>query len=145
MFFAVHGVRCWHLKAMTENRLTVYYDGECHLCSREIEHYRKKDTAHRLRLIDISDPHFTAAAAGLDSKAVRRELHVRLPSGELAVGLPAFVAIWDALPGFGPLAKLARLPVINPLLRGGYQLFAAVRPYLPKRQREECVDGKCAI
>ena len=130
---------------MTTNLLTVYYDGECHLCSREIEHYRKKDTAHRLRLVDISDPRFAAAAEGLDGKAVRRELHVRLPSGQLAVGLPAFIAIWEVLPGFGPLAKLAQLPLINPLLRGGYQIFATVRPYLPKRQRAECADGKCAI
>lgn len=130
---------------MTANQLTVYYDGGCHLCSREIEHYRKKDTERRLQLIDIAAPGFDAAAAGLDPVAVRRELHVRRPDGKLAVGLPAFIAIWEALPGFGALATVARLPLLSPLLRGGYRIFAAIRPYLPRRPRAECADGRCAV
>lgn len=129
---------------MKANLLTVYYDGACHLCSREIEHYRKKDPAHRLQLIDISAPGFAAATEGLDPVAVRRELHVRRPDGQLAVGLPAFVAIWEALPGFGGLAQVAQLPLLNPLLRGGYQIFAALRPHLPRRRRADCADGSCA-
>lgn len=128
---------------MRADPLTVYYDGACPLCSREIDHYRKKDTAGRLRLVDIAAPGFDARAAGLDPAAVNKFLHVRLPDGELVTGLAAFTAIWDVLPGFGLLARAARLPLVNPLLRGGYRVFAAVRPYLPRRRAAECATGSC--
>jgi len=128
---------------MTAESLTIYYDGACPLCSREIEHYRSKDSAGRLRLVDIAAPGFDARAAGLDPVAVNKFLHVRLPDGALVTGLAAFTAIWDVLPGFGLLARAARLPLINPLLRGGYRAFAALRPYLPKRRAAECTGGSC--
>lgn len=128
---------------MRADPLTVYYDGACPLCSREINHYRQKDTAGRLRLVDIAAPGFDAGAAGLDPVAVNKFLHVRLPDGALVTGLLAFTAIWDVLPGFGLLARAARLPLINPLLRAGYRVFAALRPYLPKRRSAECAGGSC--
>ena len=129
---------------MTAQQLTVYYDGDCPICSREIAHYRQRDTQGRLRLVDIAAPSFDAAAVGLDPATVRKVMHVRLPGGKLVTGLDAFIAIWGVLPGFETLAKLAQQPVINPLLRVGYWAFAKVRPYLPKRQRAACDDGSCA-
>lgn len=128
---------------MKADPLTVYYDGACPLCSREIDHYRRKDTAGHLRLVDIAAPGFDAGAAGLDPVAVNKSLHVRLPGGALVTGLAAFTAIWDVLPGFGLFARAARLPLINPLLRGGYRVFAALRPYLPKRRAADCTSGSC--
>jgi predicted DCC family thiol-disulfide oxidoreductase YuxK len=130
---------------MTNHLLTVYYDGACHLCSREIEHYRKRDTQGRLKLVDISAPGFVAEAVGLDRVQVQKVMHVRLADGSLVTGLQAFIAIWGVLPGMGRLAKVAQQPLINPLLRGGYLAFAALRPYLPKRKRTECADGSCAV
>jgi predicted DCC family thiol-disulfide oxidoreductase YuxK len=130
---------------MTADPVTVYYDGACHLCSREIDHYRKVDRDGQLRLIDIADPAFHAEAVGLDAEQVQKVMHVRLADGTLATGLDAFIAIWKVLPGFGTMARMARMPLIHPLLRGGYRAFAAVRPYLPKRSRPDCVDGSCKI
>ena len=129
---------------MDTGSLTVYYDGGCPLCSREIEHYRQKDTAGRLRLVDIAAPDFDARAAGVDAQAVNKLFHVRLPDGTLVTGLAAFTAIWDVLPGFGALTRAARLPLISPLLRSGYRVFAALRPYLPKQHPTECNNGTCA-
>ena len=130
---------------MTAKRLTVYYDGACHLCSREIEHYRQRDTQGSLELVDIAAPGFAAAAAGLDRVQIQKSLHVRLADGTLVTGLGAFIAIWGVLPGLGTLARIAQQPLLNPLLRGGYWVFAALRPYLPKRKRDECKDGSCAM
>jgi predicted DCC family thiol-disulfide oxidoreductase YuxK len=130
---------------MTVPQLTVYYDGACHLCSREIDHYRKVDRDGQLRLVDISAAEFRAEAVGLDAEQVQKVMHVRLADGTLATGLQAFIAIWQVLPGFGRLAKLAQAPVLNPLMRGGYRAFAAIRPYLPKRARPDCPDGSCKV
>jgi predicted DCC family thiol-disulfide oxidoreductase YuxK len=124
---------------------TVYFDGACPLCSREIAHYRRRDPGGCLRLIDIADPHFDAAAHGLSAERVNQVMHVRRPDGSLATGVDAFIAIWDALPGYGVLSKVAALPGVHLLLRGGYRVFAAVRPYLPRRQVPACHDGSCQV
>lgn len=130
---------------MKTAKTTVYFDGACPLCSREIAHYRKKDTEGRLHYVDISRSDFDARREGLDPDKVKKHMHVRLADGELAVGVDAFIAIWNELPGYGPLAKLAGLPGINLLLRGGYRLFAEVRPYLPKRHPPDCKHGSCPV
>jgi predicted DCC family thiol-disulfide oxidoreductase YuxK len=128
-------------------QLRVYFDGGCHLCSREIEHYRRADRTGRICFVDISAPGFDAQAEGLDPQRVQRELHVRTEDGALAVGVPAFIAIWRALPGasYRRLAQLAELPMVRPALRAGYAAFAAVRPYLPRREAHACPDGACAV
>lgn len=130
---------------MNDPRLSVYFDGACHLCSREIEHYRKRDPQGRIHFVDISAPGFDAAAQGLDPVRVQKVMHVRLPSGELATGVQAFVEIWKALPEFARLAKLAQSPLVRPFLNGGYAMFAVIRPFLPRRKVDRCTDGTCAV
>lgn len=130
---------------MKTPQTTVYFDGGCPLCSREIAHYRKKDTDGRLHFVDIDRRDFDAAREGLDPAAVKKVMHVRRPDGTLATGVDAFIAIWNVLPGYGGLASAAALPGVSLLLRGGYKVFAAVRPFLPRRQTPECSDGSCAV
>jgi predicted DCC family thiol-disulfide oxidoreductase YuxK len=129
---------------MTSPQVTVYFDGACPVCSREIEHYRKKDAAGRLRLVDISHPSFDAAQEGVDAVKVQKVMHVRRADGSLATGVDAFIAIWDVLPGFYKLARTARRASVHFLLSGGYKVFSAIRPYLPKRQTG-CQDGRCSV
>ncbi|MBL8631799.1 MAG: DUF393 domain-containing protein [Myxococcales bacterium] len=129
---------------MSTSQVTVYFDGACHLCSREIEHYRQKDREGKLRFVDISLSEFSAETEGLDPVRVQQVMHVRLPDGVLVTGVDAFVEIWKVLPGFAGLAKMAKLPGIHLGLRVGYQGFAAIRPLLPRRKRE-CADGGCAV
>ena len=126
-------------------RTAIFFDGACHLCSREIDHYRSSRGADRLDFIDIADPHFDAARWNLDRRSVRKHLHVRRADGSVTSGVEAFASIWDVLPAFRPLARAVRLPGIRLLARAGYAVFAEVRPYLPKRARAECTDGACAI
>jgi predicted DCC family thiol-disulfide oxidoreductase YuxK len=116
-------------------KLTLYYDGACQLCSREIRYYYGLPGAkERITLVDIAGPDFDAGATGLDPAAVNQVLHVKLPGGEVRTGVDAFVALWQALPQCRWLARLARVPLFNSFLRFGYRGFAKVRPLLPKRK-----------
>ncbi len=112
----------------------VFFDGACHLCSREIDHYRKSPGSDRLSFIDISEPGFSAATYGLDSVQVNQEMHVISPDGEVHVAMDAFIEIWRVLPRYYPLHKIAQARGIRPMLDIGYSVFAKVRPYLPKRK-----------
>ena len=130
--------------ASPAGRLIVYFDGACHLCSREMEHYRRIDVDGRLELVDIAAPGFDARAQGLDPVQVQREMHVRLPDGEVRVGVAAFVEVWKRVPGFGLASQVAANPLLRPALEAGYWTFARlIRPVLPKRRA--CADGTCAV
>lgn len=127
-------------------QLSVYFDGACPLCSREIAHYQRHPEAHRLRFVDIAAPGFDAAAEGLDAARVHKEMHVKTAAGEVLTAVPAFAAIWRALGGRGYqlLARLTEAPLLRPALAAGYRLFAFARPYLPRR-KDPCATGACPV
>jgi predicted DCC family thiol-disulfide oxidoreductase YuxK len=119
-----------------ETKVTVYYDGLCPLCSREIDHYRKQNGCENLIFMDITSPSFKAESEGLDPFAIHRVMHIKTGAGELRTGVDAFIAIWDVLPNYHWLANLAKRPTLRPIMDIGYQGFAWIRPYLPRRRRE---------
>ncbi len=115
------------LKACAD--LTVYFDGSCPLCSAEIRHYASRSGAERLRFVDVSEP---GAALGpeLSADDAMQRFHVRMPDGTLLSGARAFLAIWQALPGWHLAARIASLPGITAILEVGYRLFLPLRPTL---------------
>lgn len=118
--------------------VTIYFDGLCPLCSREIDHYRKARGAHRLRFVDITSPQFDAASEGVDPHLVHKVMHVKGVDGRFHTGVDAFIHIWKTLPGYRWLAKVVRKKPIHRVAEIGYAGFARVRPYLPRKKREDC-------
>jgi predicted DCC family thiol-disulfide oxidoreductase YuxK len=123
-------------------KTTIYFDGACHLCSREIEHYRKIDEAGAFNFVDIADPAFDAQAHGLDPVKVNQEMHVRDARGNLHTAVSAFIEIWKVLPTYRKWVPLVENRVVMPFLKVGYFIFARARPYLPKRKT--CYSGVCS-
>src|SRR5262245_27859540 len=117
---------------MSNPQLTLFYDGLCPLCSREIDRYRARAAPGAVAFLDITDPAFDARAHGLDPRAVHRSLHVRDADGTLHTGVDAFAALWEVVPGFRWLSRLVRLPLVYQVARLGYALFARMRPVLPR-------------
>jgi len=125
-------------------KLIVYYDGLCRICHREIMHYLRLSGSERIDWQDISEASFDAAGVGLDPVAVTKNFHARTCDGRLLVGVEAFIAIWELLPRYGWLARLAARRPVNYLLKIGYRLFVRIRPYLP-RKKASCDDNRCQI
>ena len=119
-----------------------FFDGACHLCSREVDHYRKIPGSEKIYFIDIAGNSFSAKDYGLDPVAVNREMHVKSPTGEIFTGVDAFIEIWKVLPHYQRYAALANHSAIKIFLKFGYRIFASVRPYLPKR-KDSC--EACAV
>lgn len=106
---------------------TVFYDGACPVCSREISHYRKAAGAGHLAFIDVASCTPEALAAGLTREAALARLHVRLADGSMVSGVAAFAALWRQLPHLAWAGRVAGAPVILPFLTLGYQVFLRVR------------------
>jgi predicted DCC family thiol-disulfide oxidoreductase YuxK len=119
--------------------LTVFYDGACRVCSREIAMYQRAKGSENILFVDICAASFDAQKENLDPFEVHRSFHVRAADGTLFKGVEGFVKIWDTLPGFHWMAKASRLPGMRPLMNVGYRVFTVVRPYLP-RKKFDC-DG----
>jgi predicted DCC family thiol-disulfide oxidoreductase YuxK len=129
--------------SMNNTKVTVYYDGLCVLCSREIDHYRGSKGSDLINFVDICAPGFDSSAHGLDPKAVHRVMHVKRADGTLATEVDAFITIWTTLPGYWLLARISKLRLVKFFLNIGYQLFVRVRPYLPRRSLDiyACADS----
>lgn len=131
---------------MTAVKRTIFFDGLCQLCSREIDAFQALVRDGSLAYVDISLPEFDHTAYGVDPVAVNKHMHVRdEKTGRMLIGVDALTGMWECVPGFRWLAWLARLPVLRQLSDVGYEVFAWVRPKLPKRKRDLCDTGRCAI
>ena len=120
--------------------IAIYYDGLCMLCSREMNHYRRVRGAENLSFIDITAEGFDAAAHGLDPFAVHKVMHAKTPDGKIVTRVDAFIAIWEALPNYKWLAKVAKNPLVKAGMEVGYTCFAKMRPFLPKNKAVASCD-----
>lgn len=119
--------------------LTVYYDGGCPLCSKEIAHYRRLDKPGRIRWVDLMAAGEELEQVGLDFETAMRRIHVREADGRLVSGVPAFVAMWRRLPGYRMLAGGVQGLRLTRPLEWGYVRFA------DRRYRRRCRDGASEI
>ena len=126
--------------------LRIFYDGSCSVCATEVERYGLKDRDGRLVLVDISAPDFDPDSFGISMDDFMYQMHAIDRNGTVFLGVGAFWAIWQAFPAstlLGLCGKLIMLPLVNPLARLCYRMFAGIRRYLPKRNN--CVSGSCRI
>ena len=113
--------------------LTVLFDGACPLCRREVGVYQSLKPARPVAWTDVSK-----ASVPLTSDDRARYLarfHVRREDGSLLSGAAAFVALWQVMPGWRWLARLATLPGVTPVLELLYRGFLRIRPGMQRLAR----------
>lgn len=111
--------------------LTVLYDGSCPLCRREIGHVQAlaaRNGGAALCFLDISDRETGGGRFAHERDTLLARFHVERPDGSRLDGAAAFVAMWERLPGWRWLARLAGLPGMLPVFELGYRGFLRVRP-----------------
>lgn len=126
--------------------LDIFYDGDCLVCSTEMEHYRRNNPEDRFNFIDIRAGEFHPEEHQRSVEEFQARLHVRDASGRFVTGVEAFLLIWRAYPkgsAYRWLAVLVDLPLVRQLAKLGYRLFARFRHLLPKRSN--CESGTCRI
>lgn len=106
---------------------TVYYDGACPVCRREIAHYRGRAGADTIAWVDVSSCPPEALGPGLTREAALARMHVRGADGALASGAGAFAALWQALPGFRWLGRIVGSRPVAPVAELAYRLFLLLR------------------
>jgi predicted DCC family thiol-disulfide oxidoreductase YuxK len=125
----------------------VFYDGDCPLCMREIRMLMRLDRARRIRFTNIAAPEFDAGAYGLTQADFMARIRGRAPDGAWIEGVEVFRRLYTAV-GFGPIAKLTRLPGVSHALDAAYVVFAKNRLRITGRgdaAASSCADGACRV
>jgi predicted DCC family thiol-disulfide oxidoreductase YuxK len=115
------------------DQVTVWYDGGCPLCVREIALMKRLDKDDRIRIVDVDQER---AVCPIDRELLLARFHAREgQDGPLLDGAAAFAAMWRAVPPLRPLGRLARNRVVLWVLERMYSLFLIVRPGLQRLAR----------
>ena len=126
---------------MTAYPLTVFFDGACPICVREIALMRRLDRRRRLVCCDFSQPDYDTASINISPAELGRVIHARWADGSIITGVEVFRAMWAAV-GLGFLARLSRLSLVEPLVLKAYAWFAHNRLRLTGRSHA-CTEDSC--
>jgi predicted DCC family thiol-disulfide oxidoreductase YuxK len=109
------------------SQVTVWHDGHCPLCRREIALMRRLDRRGRITFVDATGPE----ACPIDRSALLARFHA-MEDGRMLSGAAAFAAMWRAIPLLRPIGLLARYDPVLGLLERAYLRFLVVRPRLQR-------------
>jgi predicted DCC family thiol-disulfide oxidoreductase YuxK len=120
-------------------KTTMFFDGGCPLCNREVAHYRRLDRRGSIRWVDITSQPEALSEHGIGYAAAMERLHALGEDGRIVSGVPAFVTIWRQLPGYRHLARIVEGLGLVPVLDRLYARFAAWR------LKRRCSGGACDL
>ena len=100
-------------KAYPTPELTVFYDGSCPLCRREISVYSRRDTSTRIRWADVSACSPEILPKGLTRQDALARFHVQRADGSVIAGAGAFAELWAHTPGFPSFPAIEEIMIIR--------------------------------
>lgn len=109
--------------------LTVWYDGACPLCIREIALMRRLDKQHAIDFVDVAP---ASTICPIDRTLLLARFHARESGGPILDGAAAFAAMWRAIPVLRPLGLVARNRIVLAALERTYAAFLKIRPRLQR-------------
>ena len=88
---------------MSSNTIKVYFDGNCGLCSKEINYYRKIDKKNIFEWVNIYINDTDLKKHGITKSEALMELHALDKDGKMHKGVDSFILIWKNLSVFWPI------------------------------------------
>jgi predicted DCC family thiol-disulfide oxidoreductase YuxK len=107
--------------------ITVFYDGKCGICRREIEHYKHVAPQGVFIWQDITTDASALENLGITYANGLRLLHAQDAQGKMHVGVDAFLLIWQQIPRWRMLGVLVGLPLVRRFANTAYHAFATWR------------------
>lgn len=110
-----------------DNVITVFYDGKCRLCSKEISHYRKIAPDGIFDWQDINESDDDLRKENISLLEGLKLLHAKDEEGLVHVGVDAFILIWKQLKWWRTLAVFVEFPITRQVTSVLYRYFASWR------------------
>ena len=103
--------------------LTVYYDGGCPICAREVGMYQSLRGAESIKWVNLNKLPDGEIAPGVTKKNALTRFHAVDYKGNIHVGGAAFAELWCMLPKFRILGALCTRWPFRALLDHSYRCF----------------------
>jgi predicted DCC family thiol-disulfide oxidoreductase YuxK len=104
--------------------ISVFFDGKCNLCSKEINYYQRIAPKNTFNWVDI-----TKTPGELDKFEIKlsdglRLMHVADSNGNIFTGADAFIIMWKQIKYWKFLGLFVSLPIVKQIANLLYQYFA---------------------
>lgn len=111
--------------------VTLFFDGACPLCRREIALMRRLDRRGRLAFENVADDD-APISCPIDRRELLAKFHARLPNGEIVSGARAFCEAYGVVPYLSWAKALGRFTPSRWLLDRLYLGFLRIRPTIQR-------------
>lgn len=125
-------------------QLTIFYDGGCPLCVKEMRHLKKLDESGNIQFENINADDFRDRYPAISVEDANAYLHGQLANGDMIYGLDVTHAAWSQV-GKGWLIAPLRWPLVKWVADKVYLGFAKHRNRISKllTGQERC--SQCRI
>jgi len=106
--------------------LTIYYDGDCPLCMKEMQLLKRHDNKKYIHFIDLHNDNFSIDYPHINLSEAIRVLHGQLNTGKMLLGLDVTCKAWS-LVGKHKWLTILRWPLIRIVADIIYRVFARYR------------------
>jgi predicted DCC family thiol-disulfide oxidoreductase YuxK len=119
--------------------VNVIYDSKCNLCKLEIDWLSRRDERlnapqRKLKLTDLEsddyDPNDPANGM-VGYRQGMEAIHAVTPDGKVLKGVPVFSIAYEQV-GLGWLFAVTQWPILSPIVKFGYDVFAKYRTYITR-------------
>ena len=132
---------------MNNAKLTIFFDGECPLCKREVDFLQSRNQKRNLSFIDINGKDFGLYQNyGINYKQAMERIHALKNDGSLIKDIEVFQEAYNWI-GLGWIYAPTKLPVIDKLIEFIYRLWAKYRLRITFRPSLEklCSEKDCNL
>ena len=127
-------------------KLTIFFDGGCPLCKREVDFLNSRNQMGYLKFIDIDSSDFSFDKYGITYKQAMERIHALNSDGSIIKDVEVFQVAYSLI-GLGWIYAPTKLPIIDKFISLIYEVWARYRLKITLRPPIEklCADKGCNI
>ena len=132
---------------MNTPKLTIFFDGGCPLCKREVDFLQSKNQKGSLRFIDINTSDFSSDLKyGITYKQAMDRIHAMKSDGSVIKDIKVFQEAYSLI-GLGWIYAPTKLPILDKFIEFIYGLWAKYRLKITFRPSIEklCSERDCTL
>ena len=132
---------------MNTPKLTIFFDGGCPLCKREVDFLQSKNQKGALRFIDINTSDFCSDLKyGITYKQAMDRIHAMKSDGSVIKDIKVFQEAYSLI-GLGWIYAPTKLPILDKFIEFIYGLWAKYRLKITLRPSIEklCAEKGCKL
>ena len=132
---------------MNTPKLTIFFDGGCPLCKREVDFLQSKNQKGALSFIDINTSDFSSDLKyGITYKQAMDRIHAMKSDGSVIKDIKVFQEAYSLI-GLGWIYAPTKLPILDKFIEFIYRLWAKYRLKITFRPSIEklCAEKDCEL